>query len=241
MAAGDTDSDVFGRSMVELLRTLAAEPEPPVMPVPEAPDLDQRWAAERAQTAFEWALRAAIAADNAASLDRWSSRREQLRSWMVDLGAAAPIDIEAVDWSGDKSVDELTAALHGVASTMLSELEAFYRDGGRSAEARRDKVHQLGAAFDQVGVIIGRLQRRRNELLAEAELRIGELADGDYAALEVVNRESYERLSAASATAARHIDTHTRRVLDVDDGTAALTVTQWYERCGVDYRADKTG
>jgi len=227
--------------MLVLLRKLVAEPEPPMMPVPEVPDLDQRWAAERAQTVFEGALRTAISADNAAALRHWQGRREQLRSWMIDMGSGAPVDVGAVDWSDGKSVEELAAALHGTGWTVLSELETFYQDGGRTAEARKDKIHVLGVSFDQVGVIIRRLHRRRDELVAQAELRVGDLPDGDYAALDVLNREAFERLSAVSATAARHIDTHTRRVLDVNEGTAALTVEQWYERCGVDYRTDRSG
>ena len=86
-----------------------------------------------------------------------------------------------------------------------------------------------------------RYERRRSEIAAEAETRIGQLSREDAVVRDQIVAAGRSDITVVSKTACEPINAQTRRVLDLDDRTDTVSVSEFLASHGLTNKQSRAG
>ncbi|PVA88031.1 hypothetical protein D2E98_25605 [Mycobacteroides abscessus] len=98
--------------------------------------------------------------------------------------------------------------------------------------ARRLTV--ISEGFRQIRVVIGRTRDRLVEVMGKARKRIEQVPPENVERQKALVSGVQHEAIIISEIGVKRINTQTRRVLDLDESTASVSVTEWLARHGLD-------
>ncbi|WP_157897102.1 hypothetical protein [Mycobacteroides salmoniphilum] len=220
--------------VIEMLRQLLDEP-PPTKYEPD-------WAAlsggegnpiGQAISGFLKALRTVNDTDyQVAHLD-WQERQRRANGWVdylephVVLGTK-PLRVLIRSGGRIEFVEDIVRSPKW--DEMAAELPELLAWGaGRLAESAR-KHRVFGEGLAGIGTIIKRSKERMTEIAGQVDHAIEKDAEGRDKAISAGRLQ----VTTISQTTVGRVSTQTRRVLDLDESTAAISVSEWLEMHGLD-------
>jgi hypothetical protein len=112
---------------------------------------------------------------------------------------------------------------------MLTEIEEAQASAmHRYAESAR-KAQAMGEGYRQLGEIGKYCRERMTEIVDAVEDRLGQLRDDDTGRRQLI-AQGHRDAAVVSSTAVNRIHVQIRRILDLDENTAAVTVDDWLAR-----------
>lgn len=239
------------------MRILLCDPRPerserPDQPVPTVTPADSaEWVpVVRADAGFVLACNAVSASNHAVLVAEWEDRQQRLKGWLARLeaekaenrmGQMSDRDIAALIGTGQMSDRDFAAALIGTRhwEAMSAEVMLLLERASRCRHESAEKHGVIAACHARVRDIIGRTDERMKEVAVETEARMARLPTDarlalreDVAALAAIEASLHDQFAAVIATAVQKINAQTRRVLDLDQHTAGVSVKEWL--CGHD-------
>ncbi|WP_146190919.1 hypothetical protein [Mycobacteroides abscessus] len=235
-AGADNPTDV----LIGMARQLLDDPMPK--------KVAQDWAAlgaddgkspiDRAISGFMKAARRVDDSDYEVARMDWEERQRRIRGWIDYLEAHRAPDAESLaqkilaGGEIDFSADIIGSPKWDEMMTEFQELMAWC--ARRSTESAR-KHRELADGFERIATIIERSKERMTEIAHRATPEIEKLADGgDTEGRDRLIKAARREVNTVSKTAVGQVNTQTRRVLDLDENTAAYTVTEWLEMHEID-------
>lgn len=183
---------------------------------------------DQACAAFARAVdRVAESADRVVAED-WQQRRRNLAQWLQVLRDNPPQEsppFEAI-FKGDVALsDVIDDVIVGPRwRECLDQLADQQQWAAVIARETARKVEVFADSTGRVGQIIGRAKQRMRDIVLLAEPRI-EAADPDERGSII--RSARDEVAIVSDTAVAQIHTQVRRVLDLDETTAAISLSDW--------------
>lgn len=184
---------------------------------------------------FDLALEFVTAADHAARVADWKQWQRRLKSWHETLSAEpATMTIDelaaAAVLAGSVDRDELDAVLAGTRywEALLDDVAEMLHDRERRLGESEHIYRVVAAACERVTSIIERCDERRAEISAAMEAHLRRISPEDTSARRSVIASSRSDLIVVSETSCAQLNTQTRRVLDLDQRTAAMSVAHFW-------------
>lgn len=209
--------------LTNILQGLLREPEPVLKPARTLPgaafrDKDR---VTRAAEGFYAAVRAVNESDHAAMLHDWNERQAAFTRWVTRLSVAdGPAQPEHVD--GTTSAENIFAEMRILTLWQARRTEESARKTQITAQCCT-AVESIAAAT------AAKLQAAR----AGAQIQLAS-ATGTDTASSRAQAAVQANLRSIRESAVERINALTRRVLDLDEYTAPVTIQQWWTRCGID-------
>lgn len=224
-------------SFITTVAVILNEPRP----LPRPPKQFRNWGTSpvgQALMTFDLAAEFVLIADHAAAVADWKHRQQRLASWQETLNAEqAPMTLDelaaAIAARGDVDRDQLDRAMFGTrqGEAFLDDLTEILVSAERRHEESRHKHQVLEACSKRVATILRRCEERRAEIATATAARCEQLAAAhDTAGGEAALASGHAELMVVFATTAEHLNSQTRRLLDLDRLTAAVTVTEFWAR-----------
>lgn len=210
--------------LTNILQGLLREPEPVLKPARTLPgaafgDKDR---VTRAAEGFYAAVRAVNESDHAAMLRDWNERQAAFTRWVTRLSASdEPAQPEHV--AGTTSAENIFAEMR-----ILTLWQA--RRSEESARKTQIIAQCCTAAESIAAATAAKLQAAR----AGAQIQLASAPAGTDTASSRAQAAVQANLRSIRESAVERINALTRRVLDLDEYTAPVTIQQWWTRCGID-------
>lgn len=167
----------------------------------------------------------------------WEERQRRIHGWIDFMQAHRAPDAEALAQKIHAG-DEIDFAEDIIGSPkwheMMTELQELMAWGERRWAESARKHRELADGFNRIATIIDRSRERMTEIANRATPEIEKLADGDTGGRNKLIKAARREVNTVSKTAVGQVNTQTRRVLDLDENTAAYTVAEWLEMHGID-------
>ncbi len=168
---------------------------------------------DQAGRGFGLAVQATDAAFYAVRTEAWRERQQLARVWLADLDRQGP---------------------GGQFAELRARLEKVNGDRFAQATVMARRLAVISEGFRQVRVVIGRTTGRLVEVMDKARKRIEQVPPENVERQKALVSGVQHELIIISEIGVKRINTQTRRVLDLDESTASVSVTEWLARHGLD-------
>jgi hypothetical protein len=187
----------------------------------------------RAARGWDVAVKHVMESDDTQLMADWQRRQQMLRGWLDHLKCEEPGDTAAAIAAriarGD-DVDLGAALFAPLWNEMLTEVEeAQAWATKRYAESAR-KAQVIQEGYRQLADIEQRCTERMTEIVDAVDDRIEQLSAADDAGRRQLIDNGRRDVAVVSDTAVKRIHVQIRRILDLDENTAAVTVDDWLAR-----------
>lgn len=210
--------------LTTILQGLLREPEPALKPATTRPgaafgDKDR---VARAAEGFYAAVRAVNESDHAAMLRDWNERQAAFTRWVTRLST-----------SGEADPTEHVAGAAG-AESIFAEMRILTLWQARRSEESARKTQTITQCCTAVESIAAATTAKLQAARAGAQIQLAAATAGTDTASSRAQAAVQANLRSIRESAVERINALTRRVLDLDEYTAAVTIQQWWTRCGID-------
>ncbi len=222
--------------LIGLVQNFLAEEPPTPIKFP-AVDAAGHTPIEQAVAGLCAAVNAVSEADHVVQLADWEKRQQTSRKWLEHLEAHPIPDSATASAEIESGAMDVQTALFGTnrrwhdALTEIEEMTAWAAE--RHTESAR-KMTALGDVGSRVIGIRRRGDERVQQILHSSERKIRKLDPGNDAEREQIFEAARQEVIAVSAVAVRRTNALTRKVLDLDENTAGISVQEWLDRHGLD-------
>lgn len=170
-------------------------------------------AMDHAGRGFGLAVQALRRADYATQLQQWGERQRLARQWLTELQQAGP---------GGNFTD-LRACIDEVGWDSLKQALVIGRRSNVTVEA-----------YQQIRAVIDRATERLAEVTDSTRARAEQMPPDESEQRRVLAQQAHHEMTNIRRVGVQRINTQTRRVLDLLDSTATVTVDEWLARHGLD-------
>jgi hypothetical protein len=229
-----TDSPSAATNFANTVALLLTEPPPRSRP-PQRLKNRGTSPIDQALMAFDVAVEFVTAADHFATVADWKQRQWRLKSWQETLSAeAAPPTLDelaaAAVAAGRLDRDEVDTVLTGTRywEALLDDLAEILARRSRRFGQTEHMHRVVGAGCQRVATILKRCAERRAETSAAVEAQLSRISPKDTRARQSVIAKGRSDLMVVGDTTCEHVNAQTRRVLDLDERTAAMSVAHFW-------------
>ncbi len=201
-------------ALVAMVRELSDEPTPEPMPPVDLSAFGSRGSPmDQAGRGFGLAVQATDAAFYAVRMGAWRERQQLAQVWLADLDNQGP---------------------GGEFAELRARLEKLNGDRLEQATVMARRLTVISEGFRQIRVVIGRTRDRLVEVMGKARKRIEQVPPENVERQKALVSGVQHEAIIISEIGVKRINTQTRRVLDLDESTASVSVTEWLARHGLD-------
>ncbi|RFD25709.1 hypothetical protein MUBE_07735 [Mycobacterium uberis] len=221
--------------LITVVDALLNEPRPAPFEPYQVPD--GSFPLAHATTGLYLAANAIAEADYARAVLDWQKRQQILQRWRKRLQSHPVSHTRLVAMEMTRDTRPTLKKRCGLDTdqyeTMLTTLELIFRWPQLRDAERARKHRSLADRFFSVSTIFRRCEQRTHEILQHAKIRIEALDPSDHAGRNQIIASAHRDLETTSETAIGRINTQTRRILDLDESTAGISVKQWLHDHGL--------
>lgn len=221
--------------LITVVDALLNEPRPAPFEPYKVPD--GAFPLAHATTGLYLAANAIAEADYHRAVSDWQKRQQILQKWRKRLESRPVPHTRLVTMDITRGTQPTLKRRRGLDTdqyeTMLTTLELIFRWPQLRDAERARKHRSLADRFSSVSTIFRRCEQRTHEILQHAKNRIEALEPSDHAGRTQIVASAHYDLATTSETAIGRINTQTRRILDLDETTASISVKEWLRDHGL--------
>ena len=222
--------------LIKIVDALLAEARPARAALLEIP-APGRTPVEQAFTGLSLAINKVIEADHVVQLADWETRQGKLLDWREHLRAHPIPHPDTVQAEAARGVEiDFSTALLGTNRwyETLTELEELSSWAERRHDESSRKLKTIGDASRTATGVVRRGDERVKEIARSTTRKLQALDQDDDRSRHRIIAEGQRDVATVAEVAIRRINHETRRVLDSDENTAAISVEEWLDRHGLD-------
>lgn len=210
--------------LTTILQGLLREPEPVFRPAmndrsSHCADKDR---VTRATEGFCAAVRVVNESDHAAVLRDWNERQAAFTGWVTQLSAS--------DQPASSDLVAGAVAVEGI----FAEMRVLTLWQARRSDESARKAQTIAQCCTAVQSIAAATAAKLQAAGASTQRQLAAANAGSDTAVIRAQASTQASMRSIRESAVERINALTRRVLDLDEYTAPVTIQQWWTRCGID-------